>query len=114
MATLQEVTCCGIRELDGVQGRPAHDTIVDDANEYFGDDAERAHIFFSVIGNYALSGRALAAYITKNRLGTVIRTKRAVNGNTGNPLIMYVWTVNKTTFKRFWKKFGDYDPDYNY
>lgn len=113
MANLEEVACCGIMELNGVQRISAMEALIDAANDYF-SDTHRAFIFFSVISTYSKKGKDLASLIKKEKLGTVIKTNKAVNKNTNNELIMYVWTVNKTNFNRFWKKHGDYSNDENY
>lgn len=103
MAYLAETECCGIRELDGVEEQSAERSALDAAYYWFEHDKDGAHIFFSVT-NRKLHGKNLAAYIIKNKLGTVIKTSPTKNPNSGNMLTMWVWTVNKATFRAFWDK----------
>lgn len=107
MAELVETQCCGIRELDGVQGSNAGEIVLNAAQQWCEDDMDAAFIFFSVIDMYASTGKALQEYIKKQKLGSVTRMRPTHNPNSGNMLTMYVWRVNKTNLRRYWRQHSD-------
>lgn len=117
IASLIETECCGIRELNGVMScKTAREAIVDAAEDWFTDDKDGAFIFFSTTNNSKI-GSQIGAYITKYRLGTWMRTRPTLNPNSDNMLTMFVWTVNKQNFVRYWKNTKRYkanhvDDDY--
>lgn len=111
MAHLQKTHCCGIRELDGVQGCTALQAAIDAANDWFaGEVRNGAYIFFSTTSGHKI-GHNLAVFIEEHGLGKVIQTKPNRNPNSGNLLTMWVWTVDKKNFKAFWNKFGEKEED---
>lgn len=93
MASLTTTTCCGIRELSGLEGYSLREVLEGCARDWFLNNRDGIHIFFSTTGNYR-TGHNLEAYIKKHALGAVLRTKAARNPNSGNLLTMWVWTVN--------------------
>jgi hypothetical protein len=112
MAHLKETECCGIRELDGIMSdNDARKSVVDAAEQWHEEDVDGAFVFFSSFGS-STAGQNIAAYIEKYKLGTVMKTRPTLNPNSGNVLTMWVWTVNKRNFRRFWRKTKRYKENY--
>lgn len=101
MAFLVETECCGIRQLEGIQGNSAELNCAQAAEGWFGGDLDGAFIFFSAVRGYD-EGKELTGYIRKNKLGKVFKTDALRNPNSGNMLTMWVWQVDKISFKRWW------------
>lgn len=121
--------CCGIAELDGIRAHNPKEVIrgvaismirelegYEEDKEYMkrnyghvqGFDYSEAeyqcpHVFFTDIKDCKY-GKALASYIKKNKLGTVVSTVSRVNIRSGNQLRMWVWTLNKKALKEWYKK----------
>jgi hypothetical protein len=49
-------------------------------------------------------GHTFAAFIKKNRLGTVVAARPQVNLNTGNTIQAWLWTVNRKALAKWFKK----------
>jgi hypothetical protein len=89
--------CCGVREFHGIsQGTPTQ--IIKDfatlAEDPYNDSDNFAHVFFTQAGKRTTYGTRLAEYIKRLDLGSVVSTPVETNPNSGNPLKMFVWTVN--------------------
>lgn len=120
MATLDWLpVCCGINELGYIRD---DDNAVDSLMSIHKGDLA-AHVVFSVTSRECVKhakGIALAKYIRKHKLGSVVSTKPAVNPNHKGTLRAWLWTPNKKTFiqwqaaqrKAHPQKYGvtDYNP----
>lgn len=49
-------------------------------------------------------GSQLAAYITKEKLGTIWQSPEQHNPNTDNTIVLWVWTVNKGAWDKWMEK----------
>lgn len=111
----ENLACCGIAELANIYGDDPKETIFEiaeliDRND---DPGFRFAIFSST--KPFKSGTELAAYIKKNKLGQVVKTRAARNPNSGNRLKVWTWTLSFTALQRWWSKNkpSDYeDPIY--
>ncbi len=104
MASLESTKCCGIRELNGVQGDAAETVLHQAPYHWFEDDMDAAFIFFSVVENHLEKGQDLAALIKKLKLGKINKIQAARNPNSGNLLHMYVWTADQTAVRNYYRK----------
>lgn len=107
--------CCGIREISGLvnfQGDSEQAMLAacfrlmpepfgtrsTPYGRFMTPDLMRFRYFiFSQAGRLQRNryGTQFAAYIEKMGFGTVIQTDNQVNPNTGNEVIVYVWTINR-------------------
>lgn len=110
---LESITCCGVLELHGVEScDTAREAVVDAAEGYFEEvNNHRAYILYSTTGDSRI-GHAINRYIAKYRLGVVQKTRPTLNGNTGNMVTVWMWTVNKRNFEAFWHKTNRYRKEY--
>lgn len=107
-----QLDCCGLREMSGIYYGTPQSTIMEFADNSYQDydlisryeNANFRHVIFSQAGSKATYGRKLAAFITKHRLGTVVSSLTKVNPNTGNPLKVWIWTVNHQRTYNWWKE----------
>lgn len=105
---VRSLECCGILELVDISGEiglPGYDDRKDGVELVVGYAARSsaAHFIFSEAGrpSEADYARLLAAYIRKHKLGTVVRSRSAVNPNSGNSLRAFLWTPNRAALQRW-------------
>ena len=107
MATLQDTTCCGLDEIEGLEGSP-EETLLHVCEEKYdigwGDGAKHAFLMFTDTTKSG-RGKQLAEYIEKHGLGYVDKTRKARrNPNTGNYVSVWIWSPNEKALKKWWKK----------
>ena len=112
------VSCCGVREIYGVNEHrtglavlrrfAAH--IYDPEKPYvvYSGNARFRFAFFTQASRPghtppATYGERLAACIRRSNVGNVIETEEAINPNSGNNLKMWVWQVDHDALKAWWE-----------
>lgn len=108
MADLYTTQCCGIRELNGVEGADAEELLLDAARQHTTCGRSAAYIFFSCTAPYKKNVKKLAALIKKNKLGKVTMTEAIRNPNSGNSLTMWVWRVENQKLRSYW---AEHNPE---
>ncbi len=106
---LRRFSCCGVKEISRISYYPNPLAVlkryVADVRIMYGRPIPRpftpggAHLFFTQAGKGRTYGENLAAYIEANNLGTIIRSPGRVNPNSGNNLIVFLWTLNQKNLK---------------
>lgn len=113
MLYLNDMNCCGMREIGELSSRHTAEEAMEDFGRmtvegvdggrdrygYYGDRRHEGHNFryvvFSQAGARSKYGDRFAAFIQTNRLGDVIETAgRYRNPNTNRVLKAWIWTVN--------------------
>lgn len=115
------INCCGVREIDGLSDGPSaaqnlKDFLSDYAEELDKDTPFRYAMFTQAGARRTGYGFRFASLIEKKGLGTVISTGFNKNPNSGNPLKVWIWTLNLEALKAELKKEGlnlDSDLDGN-
>lgn len=97
------ITCCGIGEIAGVSRLPAIQLLnaLRDA-ETLDEEPPRAFYLFSDVAHNKKgvnNGWKFAAYLTKQKFGTVKIVGTKKNPSSGNMLTMWVWQPNATFAK---------------
>lgn len=118
MPNVETLACCGTREIDGISHVTSKRALLEIAEDRFEDDGiDRPLLIFTDVSPYRY-GKRLASAIEDGRLGEVMTTKGRKNGNTGNFIRMWIWSVNQKAFKSFWNQHKasyyddvDNDPD---
>lgn len=101
MADVEDTTCCGLRELSGLFGDPKSNVLAVCEDRYL-EEHNSAFIMFSDV--YSLgNGRKLAAYIRRNGLGTLTKTRAKRNPNSGNSIMVWVWATNDKNLRAWFK-----------
>ena len=108
---IRDCACCGVKEIANLREYHTTKEAMQDFcrhNLRWGKLATCRHVFFTQAtgDNNEKYGNRFAAFILKHNLGSVVRTKGDVNPNSGNYLIMWVWTVNWKATKNWWKENG--------
>jgi hypothetical protein len=93
--------CCGIREIDGLSGHRTPEAVLKDLRGRFHEDHKWRHAVFSQAGKRSTYGKRFAAYITKEKLGTVVETETKVNPNSKNPLKAFIWTIDWDAMRKW-------------
>jgi hypothetical protein len=105
-------SCCGLREISGLS---YHNT-PGEAMREFALGATRlnyvrsgrvlvcSHVIFSAADGANDYGDKFAAYIRRHKLGTIAISRRLTNPNSGNPLKVWVWSINKTALLAWARK----------
>jgi len=127
--TIRQLSCCGLRELSGLQGpdsprmkmkefirtscpRSGRYDFRSGRYSYVGS-LRFSHVIFSEArdgaGDY---GERFAAFIRRNKLGDVVASLRRVNPNSGNQVKCWVWTLNKPNLMAWANK--NIDVDYQF
>ncbi len=122
------INCCGIAEMHGIQGADPKQALVDylsslafiedgsyDVNYRWVKydkpkvtwDPIEPFIFFSDASKKKTYGRAMVAFLKKNKLGTVTKIATKRNNNSGNMLTMWVFTPNRSKLKKWYAKNQD-------
>lgn len=107
---LEETSCCGVREFDGVRdyaNRPeeAMDMI---ARARIVDDERFRFVIFTDV-NSCTHIKAVERYVNKNKLGTFTKTALKKNPNTANKIRVYILDLNATKLRSWYTK---RDPDW--
>jgi hypothetical protein len=121
MSYLGQLGCCGIKELAQIG---AHRTPIE-AIKSVATPPQRydymRHMYvphegglqwqgnfrflvFSQAGKRAKYGKALAAFIEENKLGTVTESGQGINPNSRRHLTVWVWTVDHAAVRKLLKK----------
>lgn len=103
--------CCGIRELNNLSRFGNEVAALKSFAKFVYDPSKLNSQFrfavFSEANNYRTKagyGSRFAAFIRENKLGAVIETEGwATNPNSGNPLKVWVWTVDHDAVKEWVK-----------
>lgn len=105
---LHDLACCGVKELNGISydNHTPYALLLEFCKDFINnsDDPEFAHVVFTQAGAKARYGINLAAYITRHKLGTIVRSAVAVNPNTSNPLVAFIWTINRPALRKWYVK----------
>lgn len=101
---LEETSCCGVDELDGLSKKPERilrDLCFDKYDEEEGGWKHAFLLFTDVTANK--NGARLARYIKNKGLGitTTLHAKR--NPNSGNRVKAWLWSVNEPELKKWFK-----------
>lgn len=110
MSDVQSLYCCGIKELHGIQDGETPEELLE--QEGFSILNSCAFVIMSDAemndrkkGKKAhAEGRAMRAFIRKNKLGTLQTIRSKMNPNSGNRVQMYVWHVNHRNLSSVMKK----------
>lgn len=100
--------CCGVRELHGLSEYSTPERamaqlgqllglkaimVFNDQEHVAGQNVNWRHLLFGQNRTNTYGDR-FRAYILEHKLGTVVETDTQVNPNSGNPLKIFVWTVD--------------------
>lgn len=102
MAYLKETECCGLREIDDLSLTKPATSMIQICYDFF-ESMDSAFIVFTGVTK-ELYGRKFKKFILDNKLGTVIETESKRNPNSGNRIKTWIWTVNITKLKSWFKK----------
>lgn len=110
MLDFQSTSCCGVDEIVDLGSRnTTRGAMLDVCNNYirrewnnsFVDDFP-AFLSFTGVMKYGY-GQEFANFIRKNKLGTVRESVARVNPNSGNRIKMWIWAVNRTAMRKWYK-----------
>ena len=111
---LSGMICCGVDEIEFIQdAQPLPDLLRSIYETWYGskgdgNDGAGILVFTAVVKGegwtkFYKRGDQLAAYIEKNKLGSVVRSKPKVNPNSSNTVRAYLWSVSASGFHK-WAK----------
>lgn len=105
MAEINSTHCCGLGIIDHIGSTRDWGAVIRAVKR---THPRRAHYVFSQAeSRYDLRGEArkygeeFMAFILKNKLGTVVKSRAITNPNSGNKLTVFTWTVSPTNLSRF-------------
>lgn len=112
---VNETSCCGLREISGLSEHRTPAIAMQafcrfslgldyNYNGRLGRTLEFSHAVFTAATGKNDYGEKFAAFILRNKLGTVTPSQRRNNPNSGNPLKVWVWTLHQTNVKKWAQK----------
>lgn len=113
MQTEQNQFNCAITDIDGISYPTSPKYALQDICTciFVEDDSRTPFYLFTQAQTPANTkarkktyGADLAAYITRNKLGSVVRTEKRKNINSGNNVVAFLWTINYEATKSWFKK----------
>lgn len=119
MAYLDDTNCCGIKEIDGLEGEHnPHYVLRGILRDWWNGGYHEgsgygncAFIFFSTTNHYTKGiGKTLTDYIHAHKLGRVTRSRPLVNPNSGNKVTMWMWELSKRNIAAWCRK--EFATDY--
>ena len=98
------IDCCGISELTPIQDykNNPEQAVKEACVQIFENGNTSAFLIFSDTG-HKVAGNNLAKYIKQNRLGAVSKTKPAINPNSKHSLQVWIWKINQSNLRKYWK-----------
>lgn len=101
---------CGVKEISRMSDE-AHENLFAIANHFYHPSRGTPPAFciwsnlddIAINGGEGTNGHRLAAAIKVLDFGVVTKTAPALNPNTGNPIAVWTWLINHTTFKDWYK-----------
>lgn len=109
---------CGVRQLFGFGDYKSPEKLLFDSLE---DSDDNFPLLFKFIlfsdtitppsTRSYLTGKKFAAFIAKNKLGTVTASKVQTNPNTNNRIRVWLWDVNLKALEKWYKSHKDYEDD---
>lgn len=97
MAGVENLICCGVKELYSISSDPNPTESLRSAKTY-NPGLIKAHIIFTGASVYkrvpARYAENLKQFILDNNYGTVVKSPAALNPNSGCYVTTYVWTPN--------------------
>lgn len=106
MSILEDTTCCGVDEINGLEKKPLETLLAVCRDKYdaWSGGAQHAFIIFTDTMS-SRRGVRLAEYITEHKLGVLYKTEKAKrNPNSGNRIMVWIWSPNERELKKWWKK----------
>lgn len=107
----ESMVSCGVYEISGIGRSPAASTLKEVGQDikdwwepdfFMGEENRRKHTVpaFIIFSHHASNrrGKSLRALIEKKKLGTVWTSDARKNENSGNNIVVYVWTVDQPAF----------------
>lgn len=111
MLRLMRLRCCGVREIGELSSlRSPVEQLRAFAREAYPYNSRFRYALFSQARKRSKYGDLFAAFIREERLGTVIETEWKRNPNSGNPLKIFLWTVDHPAVKRWMKRDANLHP----
>lgn len=100
---LNRVSCCGVREYNGLQMYSNKEIVQEVADDMFKMCNDYKFVILTDNNDYGWNdSKGLLRYIQKHKLGTVTKTDKAMNPNSGNFIQVFVWKVDITKLKKWY------------
>ena len=102
---INEISCCGVREYEGIQMNVPHSVMYDIGREMFDDGEDFKFVIFTDNVEYNFKDiKKLIEYVKENKLGTWTKTPVRMNPNSGNKIMVAILSVNITNLKKWYDK----------
>lgn len=99
--TTRPMLCCGVYEISGILGNTPESVVAACIRQNI---IARPHIIFT--SNDRFYGDDLKDYIIANKLGSVKASVRRTNPNSGNGVVVYVWSRSTAGIAKWRAKHG--------
>jgi hypothetical protein len=114
MADIQDLYCCGVKELQGVRENPKD--IIDEVAASNIEDQGFRYLIYTDTKTFP-GGKRLTNFIRSKKLGSVTSPRMGVNPNSGNKLKAYLWRIDLQALRKYYhahlaESRGNSDSDY--
>jgi hypothetical protein len=103
MMDIQCMNCCGVGEIADINDHEKPAEVLMAGGIHL---LRYGHHVFTDTHYQQNLGPRLARYLKRCNLGKVINTKYAYNQNSGNKVMVWVWTVDKPRLVKWFKRRG--------
>lgn len=104
MSQISSTECCAIDELYGIMDdNDPVKSVMTVCEERYEEEGDQAFVMFTDIKERKI-GKALAQYILKHKLGTIVNTRARKNPNSGNKVSVWIWGVNDRNLRAWYRK----------
>lgn len=115
MLAIEDTSCCGVKELSDINEHETPSELLETfCKDWFDTDKDDPGqgclvTFTDIVSDKGTMGPELARFITRKRLGIIKKSATRTNPNSGNSIALWVWAVNKSALKKFWREHNPED-----
>ena len=120
MSYLSGLSCCAVDELVDLEDHlQPLDVMMSLCDNRYGnyrrvqENETGAFIIFTDLVKNNL-GDKFHKFILKNKLGQVTKVVGRKNSNTGNWINVWVWAINKSALRKWWRQNRNYEENADY
>lgn len=100
---LNRISCCGVREFCGLQTSTSKEIVEEVAHDMFEEASDYKFVILTDNNDYKWrDSKSFLKFVHKNNLGTVTKTDKAMNPNSGSRIQVFIWKVDITNLKKWY------------
>lgn len=101
MIGIEDLQCCGVKELVGVRDKP--EDIIEEIAAFHVEDQGFRYLIYTDTKTFP-GGKRLTNFIRSKKLGSVTSPRMGVNPNSGNKLKAYLWRLDLNAIRKYYNE----------